>query len=477
MGLLNSDLNQLLPELTLTVGALALLLYGLSFPSKSSPLKWLTVGFQGANLSLCYILADHPGEIFSGQLTLGPEIYATRLLVATAGLLITLVLSFRSIGRNQLEYFLFLFGLQIGAQITVMASHAVTILLAVELLSISSYALASYHFVQKSSEAGMKYFIFGSTATALMAFGFSWIYGMTGSLTWASLSDFLSSSPQATDLGAIGFYFLAAGLLFKLSAAPMHFWAPDVFETTPLPVINLLSTLPKIASVILLSRLVTPELYNNSFWISFVTTVSVLTLILGHLPALWQTNARRLLGYSSIAQAGFLLAGLSIAPGQQATAILFYLISMVVAVTLVAVCLEWFESNYQTGSIDSFSGLGKVAVLPSAGLTIGLVSLTGLPPFAGFSAKLLLFSSIWSSHPEGHPAITILLVLAILTTVIALFFYIKIPLELYLKNGREKSGTATLEPAEILWMAILSGILIALFLYPQAVEFLFLSGT
>lgn len=474
--MLTTDLNHLYPELVLTVGALIVLVAGLFTSEHTTRLKWLTLATQVGNVVLCLTTSTVTTEAFSGQLSISSETQVTRLVIALTGLLITAATSNIRIQQNRMEYFLLIIGLQIGAQITVMANHAVTILLAIELMSLSSYALASYLFHAQSSEAGMKYFVMGSTATALMAFGFSWIYGSTGELTWSTISTLLTNSPQVSDIGIIGFYLVAAGLLFKLSAAPMHFWAPDVFETTPFSVINLFSTLPKIAAIILMGRLVSAELISSSFWITFVVAASSLTLILGHLPALWQTNARRLLGYSSIAQGGFLLAGLSIAPEQQMVALLFYLISMSIAITLVVICLDWFEVNYHTSSFSSFAGLGKVALWPSMGLTIGLLSLTGLPPLAGFSAKLLLFSSIWSSHPVGHAGITFLIFLNVFMTVVGLFFYIKIPFQLYLKNNGDKSTTTVLDPYTMLLIGLLSATLIALFMYPQAIEFLFLKS-
>ncbi|MFZ9503309.1 MAG: NADH-quinone oxidoreductase subunit N [Cyclobacteriaceae bacterium] len=474
--MLTTDLNHILPELALTLGALIVLVAGLLKPDNTNSLKWLTIVTQVGTAFLCFTSTTVAAEAFSGQLSISSETQVTRLLIALTGLLVTLATSNGRIIKNRVEYFLLVIGLQLGAQITVMANHAVTILLAIELMSLSSYALAGYLFNSRSSEAGMKYFVMGSTATALMAFGFSWIYGSTGELDWSTLGNYLADSPKVSDIGSIGFYLVAAGLLFKLSAAPMHLWAPDVYESTPFSVINLFSTLPKIAAVILMSRLVTAELFSSPFWITFVVAVASMSLILGHLPALWQTNARRLLGYSSIAQGGFLLAALSIAPGQQIVVLLFYLLSMAMAITLVIICLDWFEANYNTMSLDSFAGLGRVAIWPSAGLTIGLLSLTGLPPFAGFSAKLLLFSSIWSSHPNGPAGITFLIFLSVFMTVVALFFYIKIPFQLYLKHNYEKSTKVDLDPYTLLLISFLSAMLIALFLYPQAIEFLMVNA-
>lgn len=469
--------NYLLPELILVLGIICVLIAGLSFPDKTKLLNWLSVIFLGLNLVLCFQASPQLNSFFSNQIKLNSGIYPFRLLVAFAGLMVNFSFSLPKIKKLKLEYLLLALSLQLGSQLTIMAGHAITLLLSLELMSLSSYALAGYHFSEKSSEAGMKYFISGSSATALMAFGFSLLFGHTGSLELSNISEQLTSV-EPSGIFLIGFVLILSALLFKLSAAPLHFWVPDVFQTTPKSVLALFSTLPKVAVIGLMTQMITSAPSLTYFWTTVMVTLSIVTLCVGNLPALWQTNAQRMMGYSAIAQAGFLLAGLCIAPEIQSKVTSFYAFTLVVAATLVFICLEWFEQLNGASDIKDFGGLGRFYPIPAFGLTVGLLSLTGLPPFAGFSAKLLVFISIWQSHPDLSFPILSLIVFGILNTVIALFYYIKMPYQLFLKSCAQPEYTNNKKSIDKIDFLILflSVFLILFFLFPDLFNLFFIKG-
>lgn len=471
MTLLN-DLQYVFPEVALTVGILLVIISGLINPKSALLTKWLATTVLIVNLVLLFITSGvaNYAILFNGQVSLGPMKISGRILTALSGLLIVLVFDEKHIKRLKSEFYFFLLTLQLGSQLTIMASHAITILIAVELMSLSSYALVGFLFQKSSSEAGMKYFIYGSTATALMAFGFSWMYGATGSLAWEVNTSILGSDLKLQTLYLAGFGMVIAALCFKMAAAPFQLWAPDIYQSSPYVVITLLSNLPKLASLILLSSVITPELFNSYHWIIMVTLLSTLSLLAGNLPAIWQINARRLMGYSSIGQAGFLIMTLGLHPNQMTFTILYFGLALLLGTLLSLFCLDWFERALGAHSIDDFKGLGKKYPIPSIGLTIGFLSLTGLPPFAGFTAKFFLFTGLWSVHTEHFDLVIGLISFAVLNTAIALFYYIKIPLRLFLFGSLSESPKVQIKTIEIWWILFLASALIGLFLVPEMVS-------
>lgn len=470
MDFLTSELIRLSPELTLTAGAIIILILGAWSTSGSNLLKWLFLIIQTLNLFFCFLASGSDTILFSNQIVFNEVIYSSRMLLAFSGWLITISFLSKKIPKQITEYFLFILCLQLGSQITIMAGHAVTLLLAIELMSLSAYALAGYSFKSESSEAGIKFFLFGSTGTALMTFGFSWIFGATGKLGWDSLSTILISDNQTQTLTVMGLLLIISALSFKMTSAPLHWWAPDVYQATPLNVLSIFSTIPKIAVVVLLGRLMNPAAMNQSkeWWLVIFGGLAAVTLLAGNFPALWQKDARRLMAYSSVGQAGFLLLGLCVSSDQMFPVILFYALTMMIGVVLVFYCLEWFERNLNSVRIRDFAGKGRPWMIPGLGMTIGLLSLTGLPPFAGFTAKLLLFSELISVVAEDQPIIFFLLIFGVLNTVVALFYYLKIPIELFVKNQvSNQTNAAAVKFQDYFIIIVLSLMLILLFVFPE----------
>lgn len=474
MNFSTGELLHLTPELILAAGALILLLTGSWGAIKSDSLRWINLLIHSANLVFSYLSTHVNVSLFSDQITINETVLSSRILIAFAGWLIALSFFSSKIQKQISEYYLFALGLQLGSQITIMASHAITLMLAIELMSISAYALAGFRFRPESSEAGTKIFIFGSAATALMAFGFSWIYGTTGLLTWSSAGEIFRAEQLPQTLTLMGLMLVIAALSFKMTAAPFHWWAPDVYQATPIQVIGLFSTIPKIAVVILIARLLDPSInaHPTRLWLVLIGGLSAVTLLVGNFPALWQKDVRRLMGYSSIGQAGFLLLGLCVSASQVIPVILFYSLTMLIGVILVLYCLNWFETNFNTTHLKDFAGKGRLWTIPGAGLTIGLLSLTGLPPFAGFTAKLFLFSALISGINQGQALLLFLLIFGVLNTVVALFYYLKIPLALFLKNQTSNPvNTATISTRDYAIILTLSTLLVLLFAFPETVLF------
>ena len=241
-----------------------------------------------------------------------------------------------------------------------------------------------------------------------------------------------------------------AGFLYKIAAAPLHPWAPDVYEAAPMPVIAFLSVVPKLAGVGILTKFV---LALNAFgqstidWQFLLCLISILSLTVGNFAALWQKNPKRLMAYSSIAQSGFLLVGIASFQQQGVHFMLFYASVYLLMNFLVFSYLQYFESFGLT-TLASFAGVGRILTWPSILILVGFIALTGLPPTAGFTAKLFVFTSLWEAYQFTGKAILLwLLIFGLINTVVSLFYYLRIPYYAFIKSGEssEKANNLTFE--------------------------------
>jgi NADH-quinone oxidoreductase subunit N len=349
-----------------------------------------------------------------------------------------------------------------------MSTHFLMVLLSLEKISLSSYVLAGYSFTKASSEGSLKYFLFGSVAAAVMLYGFSILYGLTGSLDFSSQQFVEQLIEKNSPLTLIAGLMVLAGFLYKISAAPMHPWAPDVYEAAPVPVIAFLSVAPKLAGLgVLLKFVLAMSLYGQSAydWQMIVCAIAMLTITIGNFSALWQQNPKRMMAYSSIAQSGFLLIGIVAFLPQGIHFMLFYASIYLLMNFAVFIFLDFFEKKGIT-SIAQYNGAGKTFAWPSILLLIGLIALTGLPPTAGFTGKLFIFSALWQSYElTGKPLLMWLLIFGLLNTVVSLFYYMRIPYFAFLKSS-EPAKTQNIITFENLLGLILVLLLLMLFFLP-----------
>lgn len=345
------------------------------------------------------------------------------------------------------EYYIMLLGIVLGASLMVSTTHLLTIYLAIELVSLSSYILANFNFDRKSAEASLKYVLYGSAASGLMLYGMSLLYGLTGTLllTEPTFLQGLNDAPLLLSSLAIGFTLV--GFLFKISAVPFHIWAPDIYEGVPTPVAAFFSVVPKIAGVGLLLR-VTPLLFAAAAdfpgeWVLGI--LAMVTMIAGNVAALHQTNAQRMLAYSSIAHSGFLLVGILVASQWGTYSVLFYT-TVYLFMNLAAFWLiQLFEAHTGSKHIPDYRGLGLRFPALGIAMLIVMVALTGLPPTAGFTAKLFIFSSLWDYYQQTQePQLLYVFIVGLFNTVIALFYYLKIPYYLFFKNTADSTESTTL---------------------------------
>ncbi|MGH2415179.1 MAG: NAD(P)H-quinone oxidoreductase subunit N, partial [Microcystaceae cyanobacterium] len=328
------------------------------------------------------------------------------------------------------------------------ASELVMIFISLETLSISSYLLTGYTKRDpRSNEAALKYLLIGASSTAVFLYGVSLLYGLSGGETELSaIASKIATSGFGQSLGlVIALVFVVAGIGFKISAAPFHQWTPDVYEGAPTPVIAFLSVGSKAAGFALAIRLLTttfPLVADE--WKFVFTALAVLSMVLGNVVALAQTSMKRMLAYSSIGQAGFVMIGLVAGTQAGYASMVFYLLIYLFMNLCGFSCVILFSLRTGTDQIVEYSGLYQKDPLLTLGLSISLLSLGGIPPLAGFFGKIYLFWAGWQAGQYG------LVLLGLVTTVVSIYYYIRVVRMMVVKEPHEMSDVVKNYP-EVRW--------------------------
>lgn len=392
-------------------------------------------------------------------------------------------------GALPLEWYSILVAMTLGLFLMTLSVNLLSIYLSIELVSICSYLLTALTADRKASEGGIKYLLFGAVSSAIMLYGMSLLYGMTGTLDLTANAFGAELARQDTAVAAVAVLLTLAGLLFKLAGVPFHIWTPDAYEAAPVPVAAFFSVAPKAAAVLVLMRIITAlpmetsggaalegaALAGGATATALQTPLAVLALagiLIGNLSALRQTDAKRLLAYSTIAHAGFLLVGVVALSEAGFEAVLFY------AGTYLFISLAAFflidllaRSNNNDLTISRFAGLGSKQPLLSVALTIVMLALTGLPPTVGFTAKLLTFSALYEAYQRsGDPWLLTLFALGLLNALISFVYYLKIPFLLFFRPvPTHTDPPVNIElPGAAVWLAVgLVVPVVGLFLKPD----------
>ena len=336
--------------------------------------------------------------------------------------------------KSRMEFSLLLLCTTIGMGIMAAASNLLVLYMGIEMVSIISFVMAGFKRDNlRSNEASFKYLVFGGVASGLMIYGFSLLYGFTGSLNYSQISAFLVAANG--NFGAIFWFALVliyGGLAYKISAFPMHFWAPDVYEGAPTPVATFFSVGPKAAGFAAFLRMFLTvfavktaegnwQMISGLSLTHVVAIISALTMVVGNLSAIGQTNVKRILAYSSIAHVGYMLMGLVTLDRSGLTAIIFYLIAYC-AMNIGAFWVVSVVSSVRgREDLDAFRGLGWSMPVLGTCMAIFIFSLTGIPMFSGFIGKFLIFGSVIKSG--GYLWLALL---GVLNSVVSLYYYIKI---------------------------------------------------
>lgn len=284
----------------------------------------------------------------------------------------------------------------------------------------------------------------------------SWLYGFTGTLDFTSVQ-FVNGLYLVPLLPlSIALVMTMAGFVFKLGAFPFHIWSPDVYEASPTPFVALLSALPKLAGLTLIFRFVQVLDLDFANWQLWLGIIAIASMTIGNFSALWQKDAKRMLAYSSIAQAGFLLVGLIAFSESGETAALFYGVIYLIMNFAVFFLIQLFENKEGRIPFDNFRGKGNQEPWIGALLLIVMISLAGLPPTAGFNGKLFVFSALWESwNSSGQDILLWVFIFGLLNTAVSLFYYLKIPFFMFFKKPSEELSLNNKLQIDRIWGTIL----------------------
>jgi NADH-quinone oxidoreductase subunit N len=386
--------------------------------------------------------SQFPGLGFWGMVKV--DAFSTFFHVLVTGIAALVILSsFEYMQVQQIragEYYgLILFG-TVGMCLMSSAVELVLIFIALEISSISTYVLAGFRRrAAISSEASLKYFLLGSFATAFFLYGVALMFGATGSTSISVIAQALRSGPVPM-LAYVGIAFMFVGLGFKVAAAPFHIWTPDVYEGAPAPVVGFMSTAPKAAAFAVLLRVMFESNAPGRLWLVWVT--AALSMTLGNVGALVQQNVKRLLAYSSIAHAGYLLVAFAALPNNGIPAAMFYTASYAAMnVGAFAVVSHLAGAGERYVSLDDYAGLGRRSPVLAATLTIFLLSLIGIPMTGGFFAKFYVFSAALQANLVG------LTIIGVLNSAVGAYYYLRIIVVMYMREAREELPAIPVSPA------------------------------
>lgn len=432
----------ILPEIILTAGLLLILIIDVILKNQKRDNVLGILAALTYIVSFFFLVSGDVGMdqyIFAGQIHVDGMAVFARGLMLVVGLIAVIVALHNPELKGFLpgEFQLLLMGSIIGGMFMTMASNMVMVYLGIEFVSILSYLLTAAKVRDaKAFEGAIKYVLFGAVSSGVLLFGLSYLFGMAGSLDLAAVGKSLRSMENLNEVALIwtSFAFVIGGLAYKISVAPFHSWCPDVYEGAATPVTTFFSVGPKVAGFAILIRIfeemfsvrVSNEYFTQENLYLMMGILSAVTMTIGNFAALRQSNVKRLLAYSSIAHAGYLLSGFSAYSILANKAVLFYLLAYVLmnsGAFLVAMVVGTRDGQNDAMEVDSFSGLvykGRMGAFWASAMTVFLFSLTGLPPFVGFIGKYYIFNALIDKQ------IYWLAIIGALNTVVSLYYYARI---------------------------------------------------
>lgn len=434
----------IIPEIILSIGICLVLIIDLILKKEEKyKLNYFTLALLAIlgififkqimiyDLAYGMLLVDRLGVYYKGIVTLATFVIVLFLITSKEA---------KNFIHRLGEFHILLLGMLLGMIILISSVDLIIMYVAMELMSLASYVLAGFDKTKsRNSEASLKYLVYGSAASAIMIFGISMLYGLFGTTNLLYLRQIMSSMNQFYQpaMFIISFVLIIVGIGYKISAAPFHYWAPDVYEGAPISITAYLSVASKAAGFVMLIRVLFPFIYHIETnyiilpvfdWKLVLVILSILSMFFGNFTALWQKNIKRMLAYSSIAHLGYMLLGIiafSETGLMAVNAYFFVYLLMNIGAFYVAMVIA---DNYGIEEIDDYKGLGRKVPFLAACLSIFLVSLVGIPPLAGFIPKFYLFVALVE---KGK---ILLALIALLNTIISIVYYIRVMKEMYLSK-------------------------------------------
>jgi NADH-quinone oxidoreductase subunit N len=443
-----SDVLYLLPEIILCSGGMLFLMLPFisrsrdeGYAAKLGMLILLAITAISVVALPAIVAGTKQTESFALMFAADPFAVFFKLLFIVAVAMVTLMSEdfLREGSYSAWEYYSLLIFALTGMLFMASGTHLISIYIGLELMSLSSYILAGYYKNEaKSTEAAMKYFILGTVSSGILLYGLSLIYGVVGSLQLGAISASLETLIE-NDALIMGIMLMGAGLCFKVAAVPFHVWTPDVYVGAPTPITAFLSTASKAAAFAIFARIFYTSLDHFRLeWGMILAVVAALSMIIGNLAAITQTNVKRMLAYSSIGSAGYVLMGIIAMNELGLHAVLVYMLVYVFAnIGIWTTVLILRRHEYAGESVDDFDGLHRRAPMWAFAMVVFLLSLGGIPPTAGFIGKYYLFAAAIQS---GYGWLAII---AVLMSAVSIYYYFRLVVAMYLREGKEAEIAVT----------------------------------
>ncbi len=441
------DMIRILPEIVLSVFAvLIMVLEPFVGAAHKKLLGWLAVlGIGAASVTAGYLSSDPSlmGPAFGGAVSADEfSTYFIYLFLLVAALVIMGSMDYLERDHAQHgEFYALMLLATVGMCFMAASTDLIMIFLGLEISSISTYILAGYRRSDPlGNESSLKYFLLGSFATAFFLYGIAFVYGMTGTTNLLGAGTRMAASPQLPAFTQVALVLMFVGLAFKLSVAPFQIWAPDVYQGAPAPVTAFMSVGPKAAAFAILLRVFLGSLSAGNaltFWMLWIS--AVMTMCIGNLAALRQNNIKRMLAYSSIAHAGYVLVGVTAGGTHGISAVLYYLVAYALMNVGVFILIAYLAgSGERLVQIDDYKGLAAARPAIAACFTVFFLSLAGFPTTAGFLGKFYIFRASMHSHLMG------LTIIALLNSVVSVYYYFKVIVAMYMHEGKTATSDVVL---------------------------------
>jgi len=427
-----ASLSHYVPELLACFTMFTLVLFEATFKTntkRTAPFYIVaTLGLVAVLMALFKTLHSDSINIFTNSISIDP--FSTFLkIVMVFGTILSIYVSHVSndIGKDQKgEFAILVTGVLVGAMLLASANNMLILYIGIETLSILSYALAS---LQKnddrSTEAGLKYSLYGAMSSGIMLFGLSIVFGVFGTINFSEIATQISTI-STTQVAVLvpSFLLVLAGLGYKIACVPFHMWSPDVYEGSPIPVTSFFAVVPKFAGVAAIVRITFLFFHDTSVlsvsWVGILSVIAVLTMTVGNVSAIGQRSVKRMLAYSSISHAGVILLGVIVVDKIGLDAILFYSVAYVFMNMLAFFITTLIQNNFGNDHFERFSGLIKKYPLIAILMTVTMLSLAGIPPFAGFIAKFNILAALVSKK------LYTLAIIAVVNSVVSVYYYMKV---------------------------------------------------
>jgi NADH-quinone oxidoreductase subunit N len=446
----------ILPEILILILAIVVLTLDLILPEEQrGSLSWVTAGGLALILGVSLAVARPGAEarlLWGGMLRHDWLGFVFKMMFIFAAAITALFSSDLARLGKRGEYYLLMLASTLGMNLMASAADLIMLYLAIETTSIPLYILAGFLTKDdKSTESGFKYLLFGAMTSAVMLYGFSLLYGFAGTTNLYGLAQgvALGQLPLAVIFGSL--LVVLVGFGFKISAVPLHFWAPDVYEGAPTPIAGFLSTASKAAGFAVLLRVLLAAfpLEVAPYWVAVIAAISTVTMTLGNTLALAQRNIKRLLAYSSIAHAGYALIGLVALSGLGASSVVFYLVAYIITNLLAFGVVAAFGRVVGSDELSAYAGLSRRSPWLALALLVALLSLAGMPPFGGFVVKFAVFAAAVQS------GLIWLAFVGVLNSIVGLYYYLTVLKVVYLYRSEEEDKPLPIPRAYVIGLTVL----------------------